>query len=120
MECSRKHKEEDDHDEQGKEEEEVISKAPSGHLICASSGADHGGKASKNAATAASAGDKAKWRDHGKDGTQGYTFVPCSIEAYGRLGVEADKVLKDTANEATGTGVWEKVVFLYWTGGENH
>jgi hypothetical protein len=54
------------------------------------------GKKSKQAA-AATARDKAKRRDHAKDGAPGYTFVPFSIETYGRLGVEADKLLKDLA-----------------------
>lgn len=70
--------------------------------------------ASKQAAAAATARDKAKRRDHAKDGTPGYTFVPFSIETYGRLGVEADKLLKDLAIDAASTGVWERDVFLHW------
>jgi hypothetical protein len=71
------------------------------------------GKASKQAA-AATARDKAKRRDHAKAGAPGYTFVPFSIETYGRLGVEADKLLKDLAKEAASTGVWKRDVFLHW------
>jgi hypothetical protein len=72
------------------------------------------GKASKQAGAAATARDKAKRWDHAKDGTPGYTFVPFSIETYGQLGVEADKLLKDLASEAASTGVWERDVFLHW------
>ena len=54
--------------------------------------------------TAAAARDKRKRRDHAHDGTPGYTFVPFSIESYGRLGVEADKLLKDWATWAASTG----------------
>jgi hypothetical protein len=70
------------------------------------------GKASKQAA-AATARDKAKRRDHAKDGAPGYTFVPFSIEAHGRLGVEDDKLLQDLAKEAASTGVWKRNVFLH-------
>jgi hypothetical protein len=72
------------------------------------------GLASKHAAAAATARVKAKRRDHAKDGTPGYTFVPSSIETYGRLGVEADKLLQDLANEVASTVLWEWNVFLHW------
>jgi hypothetical protein len=42
------------------------------------------GKASKQAAAAAIARDKAKLRDHARDGTPRYTFVPFSIETQHR------------------------------------
>jgi hypothetical protein len=77
-------------------------------------GATMRGKASKQAAAAATARDKAKRRDHAKDGTPGYTFVPFSTETYGRLGVEAEGLLKDLATKAASTGVWERDVFLHW------
>jgi hypothetical protein len=44
--------------------------------------------------------------------TPGYTFVPFSNETYGRLGVETDNLLKDFANEAASTGIWERDMFL--------
>ena len=72
------------------------------------------GIASKRAGAAAESRDKRKRKDHAKDGTPGYTFVPFSIETYGRLGVEADKLLKDLATEAASTGVWEREAFLHW------
>ena len=40
--------------------------------------------------------------------------MPFSIEPYGRLGVEADKLLKDLATWAASTGAWERDVFLHW------
>jgi len=72
------------------------------------------GIASKQAGAAAAARDKRKRKDHANDGTPGYTFVPFSVETYGRLGVEADKLLKDLATEAASTGVWEREAFLHW------
>jgi hypothetical protein len=56
-------------------------------------------KASENTVAAATAKDEAKRRDHAKDGTLRYTFVPFSIKTYWRLGVEADTHLKGYANE---------------------
>ena len=37
--------------------------------------------------------------------------MPFSSESYGRIGGEADKLLKDLA---TSTGAWERDVFLHW------
>ena len=71
-------------------------------------------KASEQEGAAAAARDKRKRKDHAQDGTPGNTFVPFSIESYGRLGVEADKLLKDLATEAASTGAWERDVFLHW------
>jgi hypothetical protein len=71
-------------------------------------------KASKQRADAVVAREQAKRRDHAKDGTPGYTFAPFSIESYGRLGPEADELLKDLATEAASNGVWERDVFLHW------
>jgi hypothetical protein len=82
--------------------------------VCTQKGATMRAMAGKHAAAAATARDKAKRRDHAKDGTPDYTFVPFSIESYGRLGVEANKLLKDLSNEAASTGVWERDVFLHW------
>lgn len=42
-------------------------------------------KASKTPGAAAEERDKAKKRYHEKNGTPGYSFVPFSIETYGRL-----------------------------------
>jgi hypothetical protein len=71
-------------------------------------------KASKQAAATAVAREQAKRRDRPKDGTPGYTFVPFSIVTHGRLGTEADKLLKDLATEAASTGLWERDMFLHW------
>jgi hypothetical protein len=71
-------------------------------------------KASEQPGAAAAERDKRKRKDHGADGTPGYEFVPFSIESYGRLGLEADKLLKDIATEAASTGAWEMEVFLHW------
>lgn len=68
-------------------------------------GATMRGKASKRIGAAATAREQAKRRDHARDGTPGYTFVPFSVETYGRLGPEADKLLRDLATEAASTGV---------------
>ena len=40
--------------------------------------------------------------------------MPFSVETYGRLGPEAEKLLRDLATEAASTGVWERDVFLHW------
>ena len=40
--------------------------------------------------------------------------MPFSVETYGRLGEDADKLLKDMATEAASTGVWEREAFLHW------
>jgi hypothetical protein len=70
--------------------------------------------ASKQPGAGAVARERAKRRDHAKDGTPRYTFVPFSIETYGGQGPEADKLLKDLATPADSTGVWERDVFLHW------
>jgi hypothetical protein len=67
-------------------------------------------KAAKQPATTAVAREQAKR----KDGTVGYTFVAFSIGTYGRLGPEADKLLKELAKEAASTGIWVRDVFLQW------
>jgi hypothetical protein len=55
------------------------------------------GKASKRVAAIASGSDTAKRWVHARDGAPGYTLVPLAMEAYVRLGVEADKLLKGLA-----------------------
>jgi hypothetical protein len=72
------------------------------------------GMASNNVAALATAQDKSKRQDHAEHGTLSYTFIPFSIETYWRLGVGADKLLKDLANEAASTAVCETDVFLHW------
>jgi hypothetical protein len=62
---------------------------------------------------AASARDKNTRQGHTKDGTPGYTLVPFSIDAYGRLGVEADKLLKDSATEAASARVGEGCIIAF-------
>jgi hypothetical protein len=55
---------------------------------------------------------EAKQEDHAKERAPGCMIVSFSIVSYGRLGVEADKVLKDLAGEAA-RGLGEGV-FLHW------
>ena len=72
------------------------------------------GPASKQIGAAAAARDEAKRNDHAKHGTPGYSFVPFSVESYGCLGKEADKLLKDLADGAASTGACERVSYLHW------
>lgn len=72
------------------------------------------GKASRTPGAAAEARDKAKVRDHAKNGTPGYSFVPFSIETYGRLGAPADKLLKELADVAASTGACDRDAYLCW------
>jgi hypothetical protein len=71
-------------------------------------------KASKTPGAAAEERDKAKKRYHEKNGTPGYSFVPFSIETYGRLGKDAERLLKDMAVRAASTGDCDSVSFLHW------
>ena len=44
----------------------------------------------------------------------GHTFVPFAIETYGRLGVEAVKVLKDWAKTAGEADFMDRNSYLVW------
>ena len=44
----------------------------------------------------------------------GHTFVPFAIETYGRLGVEAVKLLKDWAKTAGEADVMDRNSYLVW------
>ena len=52
--------------------------------------------------------------DHEKNGTPGYQFIPFSVESYGRLGEDADRLLKDMAERAASTGSCDRNGFLHW------
>lgn len=71
-------------------------------------------KASKTPGAAAEERDKAKKRYHEKNGTPGYSFVPFSVESYGRLGKDAENLLKDMAERAASTGDCDRNGFLHW------
>ena len=55
-------------------------------------------RASREPGITAREAEKKKRHDHGV-GAVGHTFVPFTIETYGRLGVEAVKLLKDWAKQ---------------------
>ena len=57
--------------------------------------------------------EKKKRRDHGV-GAVGHTFVPFAIETYGRLGVEAVKLLKDWAKTAGEADLMDRNGNLVW------
>ena len=71
-------------------------------------------KASKTPGAAAEERDKQKRLYHQKNGTPGYAFVPFSIETYGRLGKDAEKLLRDMAERAASTGECDRDCFLQW------
>ena len=86
------------------------------HVSCLHPAGQMAGEKARKQEDAAAAGrSKRKMKDHEQDGTPGYTFVPFSIESYGRLEVEAENLLRDWATEAASTGAWEQDVFLQWT-----
>jgi len=59
--------------------------------------------------------DTKKMNDHAKDGTSGYSFIPFSIESYGRLGKPAEQLLKEVAEKASSTGMCDRNDFLQWS-----
>jgi hypothetical protein len=71
-------------------------------------------KASKTPGAAAEERDKQKRRYHEKNGTPGYSFVPFSVETYGRLGKDAENLLRDMAERAASTGDCDRDCFLHW------
>jgi hypothetical protein len=70
------------------------------------------GKACK--AMAAAQQDEAKRRDHARNGTPGYSFLPFSLKTYGCLGKEADQLMRDLADGAVSTGLCERTDYLHW------
>ena len=71
--------------------------------------------AAKGPGEAAKIRDRQKRNDHAKEGNQGYTFVPFSIETYGRLGKPAEELLKSVADVAASTGAVDRNTFLQWS-----
>ena len=71
-------------------------------------------QACKNGGAAAKYRERQKRRDHEKNGTPGYQFIPFSVESYGRLGEDADRLLKDMAERAASTGSCDRNGFLHW------
>jgi hypothetical protein len=47
-------------------------------------------------------------------GTVGHAFVPFAIESYGRLGLDALKLLHDWAESASGGGLLDRDGYLVW------
>ena len=70
-------------------------------------------RASREPVMTASEAEKKKRHDHGV-GAVGHTFVPFAIETYGRLGVEAVKVLKDWAKTAGEADFMDRNSYLVW------
>lgn len=71
-------------------------------------------KASKEAGAAAAEKEKSKIRDHETNGTPGYRFVPFIVETYGRLGTQAEALLKELAEIAASTGKCEEQAYMQW------
>jgi hypothetical protein len=71
------------------------------------------GRASKQASASPAGRDKAERGQHAKGGTPGCTLVQFNSNTHGKLGVEADNLLKDLATKAASTGVWARDVFLH-------
>lgn len=71
-------------------------------------------KASKTPGAAAEERAKAKRRYHEKNGTPGYRFVPFVVESYGRLGKDAENLLKSMADRASSSGDCDRNGYLHW------
>lgn len=71
-------------------------------------------KASKVAGAAAAQKARDKRSTHETEGTPGYTFVPFIVETYGRLGVDAEQLLKELADVAASTGKCDREGYLHW------
>ena len=67
----------------------------------------------KPGATGAKA-ETRKWNDHGRGINGSYSFVPFAVETYGRLGRDAEKLLKDMAELAASTGDCDRDAFMHW------
>jgi hypothetical protein len=57
---------------------------------------------------------EAKKRSTHGVGAVGHTFVPFAIESYGRLGLDALRLLKDWADSACGGGRFDRDGYLVW------
>jgi hypothetical protein len=54
-----------------------------------------------------------KIRVHGA-GATGHTFVPFAVESYGRLGLDAFRLLQDWADSVAGVGLFDQNSFSVW------
>jgi hypothetical protein len=79
-----------------------------------STSATMSGKASRTAGAAADARDKAEISGHARNSTPGYSPVPFSIETYGRLTKESDKLLKKLADGAASAGACDRNSYSCW------
>jgi hypothetical protein len=70
-------------------------------------------RASREPGSAAKVAEDGKRSKHGV-GAVGHTFVPFAIESYGRLGLEALKLLNDWADTASGGGLFDRDSYLVW------
>ena len=62
---------------------------------------------------AARVAEESKRRSHAAGGTRGYRFVPFTIETYGRLGRAAVEVLGEWADDAAGSGAFDRMHILH-------
>jgi hypothetical protein len=58
--------------------------------------------------------NRAKKHYHEKNGAPGYSFVPFSVETYGRLEKDAQGVLRDMAERAACAGDCDRDCFVNW------
>jgi hypothetical protein len=70
-------------------------------------------RASREPGSAAKVAEASKRSNHGA-GAVGHTFVPFAIESYGRLGLDAFKLLQDWAESASGGGLFDRDGYLVW------
>jgi hypothetical protein len=70
-------------------------------------------RASREPGAAAKVAEAKKRSTHGV-GAVGHTFVPFAIESYGRLGLDALRLLKDWADSACGGGRFDRNGYLVW------
>jgi hypothetical protein len=54
-----------------------------------------------------------KCRVHGA-GATGHTFVPFAVESYGRLGLDALRLLRDWSDSASGGGLFDRDGYIVW------
>jgi hypothetical protein len=70
-------------------------------------------RASREPGAAAKVAEAKKRSTHGV-GAVGHTFVPFALESYGRLGLDALKLLRDWADAASGGGLFDRDGYLVW------
>lgn len=73
----------------------------------------HHQKASKVAGAAAEHKARDKRSTHETEGTPGYKFVPFIVETYGRLGVDAENLMKELVDVAASTGKCDRESYLH-------